>query len=239
MLKGIYASSTGMRAQSQKLDVTAANLANAQTAGYKRDSLPVASFGAVLYDTYLGQASGGSAAGTHGAAVVTDYTPGALTQTGSETDLAITSQNGWFAVQGGAGVRYTRAGSFQIDAQGYLALADGSRLLGENGAIQVGTGGFGVASDGTVTRADGTQAGRIALFDGTPSKTAEGLFTLAGAQPAQGTVMQGALESSNVSLVDEMAAMMAATRAYQRCQQAFRASDTTAQKLMNEVASLK
>lgn len=243
MIKGIYSSATGMIAQEQKINVIGSNIANSETDGYKRDVVSLRSFSEEVVrrmaeDVPVGTLSTGSAVDS----VRTDLTQGGVELTGKTTDLCI-SGGGFFAVEGEDGtVRYTRDGAFEIDAEGDLALSSGQRLLGGDGRpVHVGSDAFTVAADGTVT-ADNAAAGRIVLYDSQPAggavKQTDGFFTLAAAQPAAGTIRQGALESSNVDVVDELTGMMAASRSFQSCQQAFKTADETVDKLV-QAASLK
>lgn len=243
MIKGIYSSATGMIAQEQKINVIGSNIANSETDGYKRDVVSLRSFNEEVVrrmaeDVPVGTLSTGSTVDS----VRADLTQGGIEPTGKATDLCI-SGSGFFAVaQGNGTVGYTRDGAFEIDAQGDLALSSGEKLLGGDGLpVHVGSDSFTVAVDGTVT-AGGAAVGRIVLYDSQPVggavRQSNGFFALAAARPAAGTIRQGSLESSNVNVVDELTGMMAATRSFQSCQQAFKTADGTLEKLV-QAASLK
>jgi hypothetical protein len=139
---GMSSSAAALRYWERRQAVLTHNLANAETAGFKAervfarmidDALPVA-------DT------------------ATDLRAGALTTTGSPGDLALEG-DGFFRVETPAGERWTRGGSFRPDAEGRLVDPNGNPLLGEGGPIEVGSGDFTVAPDGTV-RAGGQEVGR-------------------------------------------------------------------------------
>ena len=126
MDSGYYAAMTGLEARSQALDTAAANLANAQTPGYRaeRDYFRSVLLGPGSADSQLGQ-------------TVNDYgllggdrlsqAQGALEQTGNPLDLAIEGQ-GFFAVQSPHGVRYTRDGSFHRSQKGLLVTSGWTSL---------------------------------------------------------------------------------------------------------------
>lgn len=233
MIKGMYSSATGMLSQERRLDVIGNNIANVNTDGYRRDTIALRSFDDELVsrmdeDVAVGRLSTGAAP----AAVRADLTPGSLRSTGLSTDLAAEG-DGFFAVAGPNGTEYTRDGNFHMDAQGYLALSGGERLLGADGQpVYVGTDRFSVGTDGTVTVA-GARAGQIRLYasDGAV-RQADGFFALAAPRQADGAIRQGYLENSNVDPAQEITSMMAATRSFQSCQQAFDTADDTLDQLL-------
>ncbi|MEA5064533.1 MAG: flagellar hook-basal body complex protein, partial [Eubacteriales bacterium] len=122
MNNAIYAATTGMINQARTLDVAASNIANAETAGYKRDQLITSSFSERLVNRLEGQATE-IGAHTHGAIVgelVTDYTQGRLESTARALDFAILGE-GYFSVEGPDGENaVTRDGHFEVDAEGFL-----------------------------------------------------------------------------------------------------------------------
>ena len=236
MIKSMYSSATGMLAQEQRLDVIGGNIANANTDGYRRDAVTLRSFNEELVSRLPDDAAVGSlSTGAEVASVRADLSQSGLQSTGLTTDLAAEG-DGFFAVDTGGTVAYTRDGSLHLDTQGYLALSGGQRLLGENGQpVYVGTDRFTVSSDGTVTAGAAT-AGRIRLYasaqaDGTV-RQADGFFTLANPQTTNAAVRQGYLEDSNVDVAQEMTTMMAATRSFGTCQQAFKTADDTLDQLL-------
>lgn len=238
MLRGTYAAATGMITQSQIVNVMANNLSNTQTPGYKKDAVSQTSFGNELVFSLKGGSQIGSySAGTAAGAETTDVTQGPIEQTGISTDFALTKP-GYFAVQGNGGTEYTRNGSFMVDPQGFLSTSAGQRVLGTNGPLHVGTDNFTVSEDGTITSGNQT-VGKIAVYDGTATKQADGMFALAGAALTNSGVRQGCLESSNEDMVNAMTTMMMASRAYQSCRQAFKIADTSEQLTVNQVGSLK
>lgn len=239
MIRGIYASAAGMIAESKKIDVIGNNVSNMGTPGFKSDSVTLGTFGDELLRMMNDNVPVGNLPyGVTITAENTNLTEGSFKNTGDSTDLAIKG-NGFFAVQDAAGaVKYTRDGDFQVDAQGYLATSDGSRLLGANGPLYVSGNRFSVASDGTVTTQDG-RTERISLYDGQAQKRADGYFNVANPGAATGMLMQGYQELSNSDAVTEMTELMSSTRAFQGCQEAMSTINSTLDKLVNNIGSLK
>jgi flagellar basal-body rod protein FlgF len=245
MIRGLYAATEGMITQYKKIDLIGNNISNINTAGYKENSVSLTDFGAEL----TRRSTDGKEIGTMPYSVAlgeesTDFSQGTLKSTNINTDLAING-TGFFAVESpsGGGVKYTRSGDFSVDAQGYLALPTGERLLSSTGtALHVGGTNFTVGTDGTVTRADGS-TGKISLYT-TANTTGitlgkDGFYSITGATAATGQIKQGWLEDSNTDMVDNMTGMMSSTRNFQSCQQAFKISNETVDKLVNQVGSNK
>ncbi|NPV60608.1 MAG: flagellar basal-body rod protein FlgF [Actinobacteria bacterium] len=249
MLRGLYASYAGMRAMLMRQDVTASNLANANSVGYKQDFAVIQAYprreltrveggGRTSELGTVGDGRGGSLVGS----VRTDFTQGALKETGLATDLALEGE-GFFAVRRGNETYYTRAGNFGVDGEGRLVTARGDLVLGEDGnPLLVGGNGIEVGQDGTIT-VGGEARGRLMLvaFDDAAAleKVGEGLFSGEGARPAEGlAVRQGYLEASNVDAVEQMVSMIECFRAYESSQRMLQAQDRTLQKLIDQVGKV-
>src|ERR1700735_5704292 len=133
MFRALYTAASGMEAQQSNLDNIANNLANASTSGFRKRRLQ---FQDLLYQSVIlpGAASTQQTTyasglqiglGTRSAVSEMVQTQGDLTQTGNQLDMAIQGQ-GFFQVQMPSGqLAYTRAGNFQLDAQGNLVTSDG------------------------------------------------------------------------------------------------------------------
>jgi flagellar basal-body rod protein FlgG len=229
-----------MVAQETKLDTIANNLANANTAGYKRQD---AEFEDLLYQNVRAAtpngAGGAAPSGTQvgsGVRVVTTsraFAQGSIQQTGNPLDIAIEG-TGFIAVTRASGeIAYGRAGNLKVDAQGRLCTNDG---LAVEPPITVPTDATAItiASDGTVSATSAgqrapTQLGQIQLvtFPNPNGLTALGhnLYgaTAASGEPVsgtpgtdgRGTLLQGALEGSNVEMVSEMVGLIRTQRAYE------------------------
>ncbi|MEW5919739.1 MAG: flagellar hook-basal body complex protein [Bacillota bacterium] len=136
MLRSLSTAVSGLRNHQNKLDVVGNNIANVNTVGYKYNT-------ALFQDIFSQTIRGATApqAGTGGVNPMqvglgmgllssnTIHTPGAITRTGRETDLAIEG-NGFFVVSNGAQNFYTRDGSFARDSSGMLVNANGMTLMG-------------------------------------------------------------------------------------------------------------
>ena len=242
MIRGIYTAGSGMLAESIRTDATANNLANVNTAGFKKDAAVNKAFGEMLLHRINdGQLKTVGTLGT--GAQVDEITPihsqGTLQHTGNSLDLSIEGKS-FFAIETPAGTRYTRAGAFTRNSLGELTTADGYAVLGENGRIIVDGGAVTVGEDGTVMT-DGMEVGRLQLAEFADEKrlVKEGgtLFRDegAGAVPAAGIVRQGVLELSNVNAVSEMINLISGYRAYEVNAKAVQAHDQLLDKAINEV----
>lgn len=184
--KGVYSALSGALAQSQRLDTIANNLANVNTAGFKKDQqvfreyltanekMPeviqaprvVASIES-FYDTQGGEKSYVDSAGTY-----TDFTQGSLKSTGAPLDIAIDG-GGFFEINTPAGVRLTRVGSFKLDSAGQLVTKDGYHVLkaGPEGADPTsrvirfqGQGTISISNEGEIIEGD-QSLGKISLVN--------------------------------------------------------------------------
>jgi len=194
---------SGMQARMQSLEMLANNLANVETGGFKADR--------EFYSLFTSQdASADPATGDVTTLPVietqwTDLAQGEVKVTGNPLDFAIQG-DGLFAVQTARGVRYTRNGSFRVSPDGVLVAADGSPIRARSGgqiALQPNLP-IEVLDDGTVQQA-GEAAGQIETVSFDPGmlvRDGSNFFSSAqGAKPkiASGAVLQGKLESSNVT----------------------------------------
>ena len=250
MLRSFYIATTGMLTQRSKMDVIINNITNTDTSGYKKDQVVTRSFEDLLLDRLndpsilnRGTYVGGQNTGIYVDELVTDFTQGPMEGTGLQTDLAITG-DGFFCIQTPEGVRYTRDGNFQVDANGNLLTQDGYYVLGENGGmLNVGTGEFSVKSDGSIF-ADGRQAGKLLIVqfsDNAILRKAGGniYYPYNGEQPVvkqNATVEQGMLEGSNLDLGREMAEMLMTNRVYESNQRILRMVDESLSRTVNDIA---
>lgn len=192
----------------RRAEVAAQNITNASTPGYRRR---------IGFEEAL-SASAPAFAPPPDSREATDFTAGQLSATGNPTDLAIAG-DGFFAVRGNEDVLYTRQGQFHRDDQGRLVTGTGLALQTlEGGDLIVGEGDFEVSADGVVTR-NGEAIGRLALYDFSDraalAQRSAGAFAAGGAEPVRidaPAIRQRMIEGSNVSMGDEMVAMMEAVR---------------------------
>ncbi|MCP4707757.1 MAG: flagellar hook-basal body protein [Planctomycetes bacterium] len=227
MLYGLYVSAAGALANSHRQDVVANNLANVNTVSFKRDlaqaqaRLTEAQFsGQGRYTDPVLEGTGGGifALPTH-----TDFSPASLDATGRDLDLALEGR-GFFQVQQGDTVQYTRDGRFTLNESGQLiTYTDQLPVLDESGgAIHLDRSlDFKVNDAGLISQGGGV-VGRLGVVDFADTsvlvKQGNNLYVNQGGgevQPALVKVKQGVLENSGVNAITEMVEMIEAQRAFQ------------------------
>jgi len=150
---------------------------------------------------------------------------------------------GFFAVQTPGGKRLTRNGAFHLDPTGRLTTQKGEPVLGERGPIALDPRrAVSIAADGQIFQ-DRQRVDRLRILQlppaQTPQKVGNTLFLSDGAQPATNfRVQQRSLESANVSVVQEMVAMIAGLRAYEAAQRAVQAQDDTLGRAVNDIPKI-
>lgn len=250
MIRSLWTSASGMIAQQVSMDAIANNLANVNTPGFKKTRVD---FKDLIYqklgDNGLGTlqyptAGAGAVVGTGVAATTVGpvFEQGNLENTGRPLDFAIQG-DGFFAVRLPDGrTAYTRDGSFHVDGQGYLVtkegyyvLYDGSNRLsvGQEAGAQIS-----VSTDGQV-KVGSSSTYQFKLFR---FANPEGLLQVGGncyvesaasgqassgtpGSPGYGSILQGFLERSNVSVIEEMVRMITVQRAYELNSKAVQISD--------------
>lgn len=232
-----------MLTQRDRMDVLTNNLTNADTTGFKSDSLIVNSFRDMMIEAVNGTRKAGPVGmlgnGAHNGRVVTSFEQGNVEGTGRSLDFALEG-NGFFTVSTPAGERYTRDGSFSVSSNGYLLSSGGYYVQGENGRIYVGSDEFKVDEQGGVFVNNVlTDRLRIARFDDAAvlRKDGDNLYA-SGQRPQRDTetkVMQGSLEGSNVDVSGELANMLSVSRSYETNQRVLRMIDGTLEKTVNDV----
>lgn len=210
-------------AQQRAAAVTANNIANADTPGF-RAARPL--FGALLERQLADTPPGGrDMVFTQDRATWRDGAPGGLARTGNPLDLALSAPEGFFAVETTRGERFTRAGRFTLDGGGQVVDAEGQPVLGvDRQPIRVGAGDtrLEVMGDGTLRSENGPLGQfRVVRFDDPQQLTAEG-DRLMAAPPEMPPiavdrpgVVQGVVEGSNVRPVLELTRMTDEMRQFQ------------------------
>lgn len=200
----------------QKMDLVANNLANLNTPGFKGEDM--------LFVEYLDTSDQQEPLSyVQNISLVRDLKPGPLVATENPLDLAI-KDKGYFTVETPEGPRYTRNGSFSLNAERQVVTLAGLPLLDTAGSpltVPDNTNAITVARDGTISSETG-QIGRIGLVNFANEqglkKVGGGLFDAEGQLPeplADGEVHQGMVETSNVQGVVEMTRMIETQRSYQ------------------------
>ncbi|MEW6321189.1 MAG: flagellar hook basal-body protein [Acidobacteriota bacterium] len=217
---GAYVALTGVRTRMDQLDQIAADLANATTAGYKGERKSTVSaarpdFGAML-DAAVDVTDGPTRI---------DFSPGTIAATGRDLDAAIDGE-GFFVLEGPGGPRYTRNGHFLRAPDGRLSTTSGFAVEGESGEIVIPPDvPITIEPDGTV-RAGAANVGKLKVvtFQNNDVLIREGGATFrapAGITPEDAeepVIRAGALEGSNVSVIDSMARLVEVSRAYDSLQ---------------------
>jgi flagellar basal-body rod protein FlgG len=252
MFRALNTAATGMIAQQMNLDNIANNLANASTAGFRKRRLQ---FQDLLYQNVImpGAASTQQTTyssglqvglGARSAASEMVQTQGDFESTGNQLDLAIQGA-GFFQVQLPSGqLAYTRAGNFQVDAQGQIVTPTGYPLQPSisipNSATSVTIGSDGTVSVSLPGQQQAQQVGQIqlAMFPnpGGLNSTGQNLFQattasgdailgVPGGAEGLGTIQQGMLEQSNVNVVEEFIEMILAQRSYESNSKVVQAAD--------------
>ena len=261
MLNSLWIAKTGLDAQQAAMDVTANNLANANTTGYKSSRV---SFQDLMYQnkgqagaqtTEQTQSPTGNMYGTGVRVVGTEkaFTEGSITQTSNQLDVAIQGR-GFLQVSMPDGTTaYTRDGSLHTDQNGQLVTADGYPITP---AITVpqNVQSLTIGSDGTVSAVtaaspNGQTIGTLQLADfiNPPGLQPSGqnlyLETASSGNPqtsqpslnGMGSLLQGSLESSNVNVVSEMVNMIQTQRTYEMNSKAVSATDQMLQDLTEKM----
>ncbi len=251
MESALWAAKTGLDAQQTRMTVTAHNLANVSTTGFKKGR---AAFEDLLYQNLRQVGAQGAAdtqlpsglsLGTGARVVATEkiYTQGNILVTDNALDVAINGR-GFFQVLLPDGTQaYTRDGSFQVSSQGQL-VTSGGYVVQPAISIPEGTQSLTIGNDGTVSaqvagQAAPTQVGTLQLADfinpaGLQARGENLLLESAASGAAQtgtaglnglGSLQSGALESSNVNVVEELVGMIETQRAYEMNSKAISTTD--------------
>jgi flagellar basal-body rod protein FlgG len=258
MFRSLYTAASGMEAQELSLDNIANNLANANTTGFRRRRLQ---FQDLLYQTLIAPGAPASqqtiipaglqiGLGSRSAATEVIQQQGNFDFTGNQLDLAIQGA-GFFQVLLPSGeIAYTRAGNFNLDDTGNIVTSNGNRL---QPAITVPPDALTVTvgSDGTVSatlpnQQQPTQLGVIQLanfqnpaglnslgqnlFESTGA-SGDPIIGAPGGAEGLGSIQQGAVEQSNVNVVEEFVNMILAQRSYEANSRVVRAADEMFQTL--------
>jgi flagellar basal-body rod protein FlgG len=260
MFRSLATAATGMEAQQTKLDVTANNIANVSTNGFKKGR---AEFADLMYqnERAAGTATGnGTTApsgteiglGTRLVSTARDQSQGQLNQTGNTLDVAIQGKGFFQVTMPDGSMAYTRNGALQMDATGKLVTSDGYAVGGDI-TIPADAQSVTIAANGqvSVTEPNQTQAtvlGQLQLatfanpggLEGAGSNlfretSASGTAVLSNpSEGGAGSLQQGMLETSNVNVVNEMVDLIAGQRAYEVNSRVVKAADD----MLSDIAQL-
>ncbi|MDD5308887.1 MAG: flagellar basal-body rod protein FlgG [Deltaproteobacteria bacterium] len=260
MIRALTNAASGMKAQEANIDVLSNNLANVNTAGYKRSR---AEFADLFYEQRKragAPSPDGSALpsgleigyGTRTVATYKDFTGGEMRETGNPLDLAIEGRGFFEVMQPDGNVAYTRSGIFKPNADGQIVNVDGYQIepavsipedattvtVSENGVVSVTLGNdpeqveVGRLQVATFANPAGLMAMGRNLYSESPASGKPQLVT--PGEEGSGRVMAGFVESSNVAVVSEMIDLIAAQRAYEVNSKVIQAAD----EMLRETAKL-
>ena len=261
MIRALYTSATGMNAQETNIDVISNNLANVNTTAFKKSRADFQDLmyqyavepGAPTSQTSVNPSGIQIGLGVKTSAVQKVFTQGDLISTGNQLDLAIEGDGFFLILRPDGTPAYTRSGSFQLNQNGELITSDGF-LVQPAVAIPPDAMGITIGQDGTVSVKQPnvpqpTQVGQLTpvrfpnngglramgynLYEETQASGAPvtGIF----GQVGFGRLSQGFLESSNVSVVEQVVNMITAQRAYEASSKGI----TTADEMLSQAINLK
>lgn len=233
MDRGIFVALSGAVLHEKRLEVLTDNLANVNTAGFKKqkpvfeDAMP-SPYGPRTYSVMK--------------EVVTDMSQGTTEKTDRPLDLAIMG-DGFFTVNTPNGARYTRDGSFTAGVDGALLTREGHPVLGEKGAIKLASSDVTIDATGVLRGPGGVEMDRLKLvsFRNPASLVREGGYFVppanAGEMPAgkDTQVQQGYVEVSNVNAIRAMTTMIEALRSYETHAKMIQSIDDMTKKAIEEV----
>ncbi len=250
MLKELYTAAMGMLPQQTRMEVIANNMANANTAGFKRASVferNLIDARANFYNTPGDAEQNDPPVGSY-----IDYSQGSYQQTDNPLDLAIDSQNGFFMVEDADGNKtLTRSGSFKMSEDGYLVTMEGKKIIGTNQEpIKVSEDFYqskltadaakslnlSINTNGEISINE-KYAGSIQVVDVKNLESLQQLSTsdfiirtdteLEYRSPENTSIRQGWIENSNVNIVDEMVQMIELQRSFEVGSKVIQTNDGT------------
>lgn len=258
MFKGLYTAYTGMINEQNRMDTMTNNLANVTTVGFKKEGTTSQSFDDILTvkikDASVGTSNvtriGIDNPGVKIGENYVDYTQGSFRLTENTYDLAL-SGDGFFVVEfqnkaGETSMKYTRAGNFTLNKDGYLTTEEGDYVLDTiNRRIKLDTlKDSEIRQDGTIEQ-NGAEVARIKVVDFADynylQRYGETYFEpIEGAEEinADADVISGYLEMSNVQSVQEMVNLITITRQYESNQKIIQTYDDTMDVAVNQLGRL-
>lgn len=241
-----------MKTQMEKLDVVSNNLANVDTAGFKKDEAVVSSFPEMLmtkiYDTRnnvkIPTPIGTVSLGVKIDEIYTNFAQGAFKRTDDVFHLAIQG-DGFFTIDTPNGELFSRDGSFVINSEGQLTTQEGNHVMGESGIITLGDNFLTKQGEASIDNRgriiiDGEYVDTIRLVNfedlSQLKKMGDNLYEANGETiPFEGQVMQGFVEVSNMNPVNAMVDLIAVSRTYEANQKMIQVHDSLMGKAVNDV----
>jgi len=228
LISGIHSLIDSCLAQKLRFETISNNLANINTNAFKKD---IISFNQIL---------------TMKNVSTIDLAPGPIRHTGNKFDVALGSP-GFFRIRTSRGIRYTRDGSFTLNADRLLVTQNGDTVLGQNGPIQINGTKVSIGDDGRVV-VENAPVDKILVMDFRKPwllrKEGSSCYLYQGKEEDIFTaenvnVRQGYTEGSNVSPIEEMIKMVEALRAFESAQKAIQCMDEITGKMVNDAGLLQ
>lgn len=260
MIRSFYTSISSMLELQARQNITANNISNINTVGYKSESSVSKPFDEVLIankDKYVNgksktQVLGGLSTGVRIDETITDYSQGTIVDDESNTSFALVG-DGMFTVQKGDGtMAYTRNGIFKIDREGYLVTTEGYNVMG----VRSGTGAvepIKFNSDDIVLDysnnllEEGVEKYKFSIVDVVDTKSikkgVDNTYTVIDGRNAvrpltDYNIRQKSKEVSNVDMVTETTNLITIMRAFEANQSVVQAIDSTLSKVANEIGKI-
>ena len=251
MIRALYTAASGMNAQQMNIDNVAHNLANVNTTGFKKSRVE---FEDLVYQEIRAAGASASSTtevpvgleiglGTKAVATARNFSAGNMRNTSAPLDIAIQGE-GFFQVSMPDGtIGYSRAGTFHLDAQGLIVTSEGYAVEPQI-TIPPNSTSVSISRDGIVSAsiAGQTAQQQLGTIETAKFSNPAGLRPLGGnlfaastasgdpetgapGTDARGTLVQGFVEDSNVSVVEEMVNMIIGQRAYEANSRVVKAAD--------------
>ncbi len=242
MLKGIYKAASAMVPRLKQQEVTANNIANASTPGYKKDSVFFKELDTATRDIMLRESGWQTPMIDQ---VYTDYGQGSFDRTNDMLHVAIEG-DGFFVLEPpegeGEGLIYTRNGSFSVNEKGFLVNTEGLRVMGDGGPIDIGTGEVNITESGEISIEAGV-VGRLRIVDFEDKsalvKVGHSGFTVDETVepiPVENiSIRQGFLERANINIIKEMVGMIMALRQFEAGSRAIQSQEESLRVLFSQV----
>ncbi|MFH2050678.1 MAG: flagellar hook-basal body protein [bacterium] len=239
MIKGLYKSASGMLPNMKKQELTANNVSNVSTPGYKKDSMFTKELSRAEQKLSVKKSDWQQPIAPE---KYVDFESGVFDRTGNALDLAIDG-DGFFTIQLEDGsTAISRNGSFTINSDGLLSVPGGGIVMAEGGAVEIGNGQVTVSAIGNI-EVDGASVGKITPVTVNDlqklEKIGRSMFLVPQEEQlipvTHATIQQGYIESSNVDIVSEMVNMIIAYRNYEANAKALQTQDTSLGNLFNRV----
>ncbi len=235
MDRGLFVALSGAVIQEKRLEVLTNNLANINTAGFKKENPVFEESLPLPYGVrYFSRTN----------SIVTDMTPGLAEKTERPLDLALNG-SGFFTIETPYGTRYTRDGNFTLGPGGKLITKEGYAVLGEKGPIKLTSSNVSIDPQGNIKEQGATvDKLQLAAFSDPSKLVRERNFFYQPAQKLKGIISantqveQGSIEISNVNPVKAMTTMIEALRSYEQHTKMIQTLDDMTNKAINVIGNV-